>query len=112
MDLQNDFGLVASMLLSNASEEDWPDDDDVLRDIFLLVIRLIWVQAQSYLQTMEQELELLHSAPPLETEQPKARVDEDATWRLDLPRNTGGPDGRGPLLDSSGRVSYLLGCAM
>ncbi|KAF8495299.1 TAP42-like protein [Gautieria morchelliformis] len=106
-----EFGLVASMLpLPDASErgqqaDDDNDDDETLRDIYLLVIRLVWVQAQSQLESMEQELELLHSAPPLESEQPQTRAHEDETWRLDLPVNTniGGSDGKGPLMDSRGR---------
>ena len=103
----DDFGLVASMLpLPNPAEEyQHTDDDETLRDIFLLAIRLTWVLAQSHLESMEQELELLHNAPPLETEQSKTSAPEDATWKLDLPSNMGGPDGRGPLMDSSGRVS-------
>lgn len=115
IDLSDDLGLVASMLsVSNPSEEyqEVDDEDEALRDIYLLIIRLIWVQAQSHLESMEQELELLRNAPPLASEQSATRAYEDVTWRLDLPSNMGGPDGRGPLMDSSGRVSYISARAM
>jgi immunoglobulin-binding protein 1 len=115
VDLSDQLGLVASMLpLPDASEraqqaddDDDDDDDETLRDIYLLVIRLIWVQVQSQLESMDQELELLRIAPLLESEQPQAKPHEDEAWRLDLPVNTnmGGSDGKGPLMDSRGRVS-------
>jgi immunoglobulin-binding protein 1 len=104
-DVNDDLGLIASMLPPpNTSEEDQQDDDDdeTLRDIYLLVIRLIWVHAQSQLESMEQELELLQKAPPLEPEHSKTTTHEDSAWRLESPSSH---DGKGPLMDSSGRVS-------
>lgn len=102
-EVNDDFALIASTLPpSNKSEDDQQDDEDdeTLRDTYLLVIQLIWVHAQSHLESMEQELDLLQNAPPSDSEQP-SRIDEDPTWKLDVPS---GLDSNGPLLDSSGRV--------
>ncbi|KAF8590031.1 serine/threonine protein phosphatase PP2A-associated protein [Ramaria rubella] len=107
-DPTNDFGLVAAMLpvfnSSNEKQYDDDDDDDDLRHTYLAITRLMWLQAQSQLESMEQEQELLRNAPLLEPDLPRPRVDDgNATWRLDPSVPRGGPDGKGPLLDSSGR---------
>ena len=65
---------------------------------------------------LEREVEMLKMAPPSPTsgaeamsqdERLKQREEEASMWRLDAPRPTGGPDGKGPLMDSSGRVCYF-----
>ncbi|KAG7092778.1 hypothetical protein E1B28_009101 [Marasmius oreades] len=119
-DFPNDFDLIASLLPSsttNQSDQEEEEDtqtDDVLREATLLLIRLCFAQAHSQLQSMDQEIELLRTAPPRiapprpaesspEGQKDKQKESEKDMWRLDAPRASGGPDGRGPLLDSSGR---------
>lgn len=92
---------------TSEDDEEADDDDETLRDIYLTIIRLLWVQAQSRLESMEQELELLHNAPPLAAEQSNQTGVEDAAWRLDISGNMRSSDGNGPLMDSSGRVSRV-----
>src|SRR6266481_6118731 len=69
----DDLDLIAFLLpLPNTSDEgqqaDEENDDEELRNICLLAIHLIWLQGQSQLQSMDQELELLLDAPPVEPE--------------------------------------------
>jgi len=117
----NDLDLIASLLPSSAvndsssalkrdatdDDDDDDEDEDTLRATSLLLLRLISAQAFAQYESMDQELELLRSAPPpssSSTTTSDARVQsEDGTWRLDRPIPTGGPDGRGPLLDPKGR---------
>ena len=76
----------------------------------MLLFRLTYTQTQSHLESLEQELELLRSMPPpLPTiedarRRPDKETQQDELWRLDVPKPTGGPDGRGPLLDPNGKV--------
>ena len=66
---------------------------------------------------MKQELELLRNAPPspihspprdIEDPRDKQRKEDEEMWKLDIPV-PGGPDGKGPLLDPTGKVSnYIL----
>lgn len=117
-----DFDLIASLLPSGAnsqpSEDDEPDadTDELLRDATLLLLRLTFAQAYAHLESMNQELELLRSAPflppmpappPEDGQRGRAKEDEDM-WRLDRPAASGGPDGRGPLMDSGGKVRGAL----
>jgi immunoglobulin-binding protein 1 len=107
----DDLDLIASLLPPpNTPEEQQQaeDEDDELRHICLLVIRLTWAQAQSQLESLEQELELLLNAPPVEPEPRDPRDQGDISWRLDPSIPRGGPDGKGPLMDSSGRVSLPI----
>lgn len=83
--------------------EDTDDDehDDITRELTLALIQLIWTQALSQSESMNNELELLQNAP---REVTTRGLPEDLTWRLDRPQMTGGPDGKGPLLDPQGKV--------
>lgn len=87
----------------SSEEADGHPDEEGLRETYVLVIRLIWIRSQVHLEPLDNELELLRAAlsfPSSSQPQPS----EDTTWRLDPAIPTGGPDGRGPLLDSNGRV--------
>lgn len=99
------------------SDDEQDDEDeatsDAARDAILLLLRLAYTHANSQLESMDQESDLLRSAPP---EPPKQtsddprkdkRKEQDDMWRLDAPRVSGGPDGKGPLLDPSGKVRRL-----
>ncbi|KAF9819742.1 hypothetical protein IEO21_01833 [Rhodonia placenta] len=113
----SDFELIASLLPESsqksvpppADDEDDADTEEILREAILLLLRLTYGQAHAQLQSLEQELQLLRSAPPPRPSQPPAdprRAKErqvDNMWRLDAPRPQGGPDGKGPLLDPSGK---------
>ncbi|KAG8696256.1 hypothetical protein FRC08_007277 [Ceratobasidium sp. 394] len=89
----------------NTEEDDIDMDDESLRELSILLLRLLFTLANASLLQLSQELELLKNMPlppgpsarSTEETQPK-----DDTWRLDqTPR--GGPDGRGPLMDAKGR---------
>ncbi|KAK1236400.1 Type 2A phosphatase-associated protein 42 [Marasmius sp. AFHP31] len=118
----NDFDLIASLLPSTASSQtdEQEDEEDsqtesILREATLLLIRLCFAQAHSQLQSMDQELELLRTAPPRiappprpaedsqEARKDKQNANEQDMWKLDAPAVSGGPDGKGPLMDSAGR---------
>jgi len=113
----SDFGLIASLLpdpSAQSTAEDDEDDEDteeILREATLLLLRLTYAQAHAQLESLSQELQLLRSMPPRPPTEPSstddprrahARETEDM-WRLDRPAPQGGPDGKGPLLDPSGR---------
>ncbi|EMD38167.1 hypothetical protein CERSUDRAFT_113322 [Gelatoporia subvermispora B] len=115
----SDFELATSLLpdpSAHATSSDIDDDDDsdtedVLREATLLLLRLAYAQAHAQLESLCQELEILRSMPPRPPNEPsvaddprreKAR-DVDDMWRLDRPAPQGGPDGKGPLLDPSGK---------
>ncbi|TFK30209.1 serine/threonine protein phosphatase PP2A-associated protein [Coprinopsis marcescibilis] len=115
--LLSDFDLIASLLPKpkeqNEEKELDPETDEILRETTLIVLRLLYTQAQGQAEMMERELDMLKlapSSPRLEAQQMaddqriKQREDVAAMWRLDAPPVTGGPDGKGPLLDSSGKV--------
>lgn len=114
-----DFDLIASLLPNpslnsqqsptddDADEED-SETDDILRETTLLLLRLTYAQAHSHLESMDQELQLLHSmppppssrnAPPADHKRGKSRETDDM-WKLDAPTTKKG----GPLLDSDGKV--------
>ncbi|KIO19913.1 hypothetical protein M407DRAFT_30437, partial [Tulasnella calospora MUT 4182] len=113
-DFPNDFDLIASLLPKPAhsagpSDDDDDADDEVVRELTLLLLRLIWTQAVSNLAVMDQELEMLQHAarnppPPRPSERSGKAAADSASWRLDrLPGVEAGPDGKGPLLDAQGR---------
>jgi immunoglobulin-binding protein 1 len=114
--MTNEIGMIQSLLPPERagrgdSNLDNDDDDDFLRELILLVLRLTWAQAMTQLEIMNQELDILRSAPRMDEwggGDPDDRSKEaDLSWRLDnVPR--GGPDGRGPLLDSKGKVSNVV----
>lgn len=110
--------LIASVLPdpsqkpSDAAAEHDADTEDVLREALILLLRFIYAEARSQLESTNQELELLRNAPP--TPSQRAPSDDprmaqkranDDMWKLDAPVNRGGPDGKGPLLDPQGKVS-------
>jgi immunoglobulin-binding protein 1 len=87
--------------------------DEILRETILLLLRLLYAQSSTQLQSMKQELELLRNAPPspihsptgdIEDPRDKQKQQEKEIWKLDIPV-PGGPDGQGPLLDPTGKVS-------
>ncbi|THU99050.1 hypothetical protein K435DRAFT_964626 [Dendrothele bispora CBS 962.96] len=125
-DSGSDFDLIASLLPSTSSttsdaldEEDDSETDEILRSTVLLLLRLCFVQANSQLQMMDQELELLKNAPPPIAYSPRpeaarAREQEDSRrrqkeseendmWKLDAPATGPGTASQGPLLDQSGK---------
>lgn len=117
-DPSSDFELIASLLPDPSAkpiedDEEDTDAEDVLREATLLLLRLTYGQAQAQLQSLEQEIQILRSAPPRPSEAPEdprhAREREaNDVWRLDAPMPQGGPDGKGPLLDSSGKVRLAM----
>ncbi|KAI0929224.1 hypothetical protein AcW1_006220 [Taiwanofungus camphoratus] len=115
-ELTSEFDLIASLLpdptrkstTASADEEEDSDTDDILRETTLLILRLLYAQAHSQLQSLSQELQLLRSGPPPMQLPPEdlrraQNSRNDDTWRLDAPVPLGGPDGKGPLLDGSGK---------
>ncbi|KAF8201491.1 TAP42-like protein [Pholiota molesta] len=112
-DTPTDYELISSLLPSStkAKEDEELDSetDEVLRETTLLLLRLLYVHASTQLQSSEIELELLRNAPPsptivpvIEDERDKKKKAEDDAWKLDIPI-AGGPDGKGPLMDPSGK---------
>ncbi|KAJ3555851.1 hypothetical protein NM688_g2349 [Phlebia brevispora] len=107
----SDLELIASLLPSQMSagtaDEEDSDTEDILRETALLLLNLTYGQAQGQLESAEQELELLHNIPPSPSPQEDIRTgkvkEEDDMWKLDHPAPSGGPDNKGPLLDSSGK---------
>lgn len=110
--------LIASILpdpsqkAADSGEDPDADTEEVLRDAVILLLRLIYAEAQTQLERTNEELELLRNAPPLPPQRlpvDDARLgkkpETDDMWRLDGPLNKGGPDGKGPLLDQQGKVS-------
>ncbi|KAJ3879286.1 serine/threonine protein phosphatase PP2A-associated protein [Lentinula edodes] len=113
-DSATDFDLLSSLLPSamDEEEEDSSSTDDVLRETTLLLIRLFFSQAQTQLQNMSQELELLRTAPPsastamsrLEDDDDrrgKHKESEENMWKIDAPTPKVGAGG--PLLDEAGK---------
>ncbi|KAI0070690.1 hypothetical protein K474DRAFT_1669813 [Panus rudis PR-1116 ss-1] len=110
----SDYDLIASLLPSQSEEnastqEDDSETEEITREIILVVLRLLYGQTHGEIDSLQQELELLKNAPP-EPPQPPAndpriaeKKEQDEMWRLDKPLPSGGPDGKGPLLDPQGR---------
>ncbi|KAG6889835.1 hypothetical protein C0995_014313 [Termitomyces sp. Mi166 len=117
-DAATDFDLIASLLPSKSQAGDEEDDfdsetEDILREATLLLLRLKHAQTQTQLGNLEQELDLLSKAPPSSPRPPrqeaddrrsKTRESDDDMWKLDAPRPSLEADGKGSLLDSSGKV--------
>lgn len=102
-----DIDLISSLLPDTTEEEDEDDSetDQVLRETTLLLLRLFFTQTHSQLESMEQELALLRTAPrPMahslrpDDARTKQREAEKDMWKLDVPTA-----GTGPLLDSDGK---------
>lgn len=99
---------------SDDDEEPDPETDDAVREATLLLLRIMYAQAQNRMENMEQERELLKNAPPPPPPGISPEVDvrrtqrggaEEYLWRLDTPSLVDrGPDGKGPLLDTGGKV--------
>ena len=120
-DTATDFDLISSLLPSpsstkNEGEELDSEVDQILRETILLLLRLLYAQSNAQLQSMKQELELLRNAPPspihsptreIEDPRDKQKQEDKEMWKLDIPF-PGGPDGKGPLLDSTGKVSSYI----
>jgi len=119
-DASTDYDLIASLLppaspKALSEDEDLESDtDEILRETTLILLRLLYAHASAQLQSMEQELELLRNAPPTPLfgpsegdERDKKRNAEVDEWKLDIPV-PGGPDGKGPLLDPTGKVKYFF----
>ena len=60
------------------------------------------------MRSMIEELELLSQFDPEAGKLADGRREEDTTWRLDMLSPGYRADGKGPLLDSSGKVVYSL----
>lgn len=112
---QTDFDIIRSLLPSAQADDEDEDDsetDEILRETVLLLLRLNYAQAHSQLESMDQELELLRSAPlppgpgpPLDDRRNKPN-DQDDMWKLDTISRV---SESGPLVDSSGKVpQYCL----
>ncbi|QRW14272.1 Type 2A phosphatase-associated protein 42 [Ceratobasidium sp. AG-Ba] len=88
----------------NAEDEDADIDDEILRELSILLVRLLFTQANASLLQISQELEILRTMPstPASVQIPEQTQCNDDTWRLDQ-LSRGGPDGRGPLMDTKGR---------
>lgn len=116
-----EFDLISSLLPSPSSTKNEEEDldsevDQILRETILLLLRLLYAHSNAQLQSMMQELELLRNAPPspihspprdIEDPRDKERKEDEEMWKLDIPV-PGGPDGKGPLLDPTGKVSNYI----
>jgi len=87
-----------------AKSDDSLDEEDLMRETTLLVMRLLWVEGFSKLSNIDEELTLLRSVP-LEPPQAssQSRDHPDESWKLDLPQSSHGSAGFGPMLNSSGK---------
>ncbi|KAG9126061.1 hypothetical protein FRC07_005062 [Ceratobasidium sp. 392] len=88
----------------NTEDDDIDIDDETLRELSILYLRLLFTQANASLLQLSQELQLLRNIPPPppSTQSAETSRPQDDTWRLDQTAR-GGPDGRGPLMDAKGR---------
>ena len=87
-------------------EDDESEWDEYVRELSIHLLRLFWIQAWSQLDSLDQEIELLHNAPPSPENRPHAVTERDTdAWRLDAPPPRNMVDDRGPLLDQSGKVA-------
>ena len=120
--ISTDFDLLSSFLPSPSStkneggEELDSELDEIFRETILLLLRLLYIQSNTQLQSMKQELELLRNAPrspihsppkDIEDQRDKQRQEDEGMWKLDIPF-PGGPDGKGPLLDPTGKVRNYM----
>lgn len=108
-----EFDLIASLLPSpsaSATDDDEdPETEDILRNSSLLLLRLIYGQAQSQLDSISQELDILRNAPPSppqKQQDQKPNSENDVDWKLDRPvGGLGRADG--PILDPQGKVGSV-----
>ncbi|KAL1732426.1 serine/threonine protein phosphatase PP2A-associated protein [Schizophyllum commune] len=110
-DSPNDFDLIGSLLPAATTTSDQEEDaetDEILRETTLILLRLCYAKAQAELGSINQELDLLKSAPPEPSRTPadasdpraRQRQEQDAMWRIDTPQ---GSDVNVPLLDPDGK---------
>lgn len=105
--MSNSYDLVRSFLPSTSSDEDGDEEDeDVIRDSVIVLLRLQWAETSNHLNSIVQELELLN-APSQDAMKGERRSGDD-TWRLDAPLPNTFASAQGPLLDVSGRVSGVI----
>lgn len=116
----DDFSLIKSLLPPPPSSSSSPDEADdsppapeSLRSYILALLALCYAQALNQIESIGQERSLLESVPDdyeerraddrRERERKEEGGGEDGTWKLDRV-NRGGPDGKGPLMDPTGKV--------
>jgi len=112
-DIPNDVELILSLIPSptrpSVSEEDDADTDEIVREATVLLLRLTYAKANSQLESIDQELQLLRSMPsppsPPAQKSPgdRGRDDPEDIWKLDAP----GRDNGQPLMDANGKVEQF-----
>ncbi|PFH54178.1 hypothetical protein AMATHDRAFT_52988 [Amanita thiersii Skay4041] len=110
-DEPNNFDLISMLLPSAGTRQSAKDDEidsdteDALREVTLLLLRLMYAQSQVQMESMDQEREILKHTPPppikSENQREQHQTAEESMWKLDAPQVP--KDGKGPLLDSSGK---------
>lgn len=118
----DDFALIHALLPAAPIGSAADDGDDAapapesLRSYILALMAVLYAQALSQVESISQERSLLESVPDdlddRRADDRRARErdeveDVDRSWKLDRV-NRGGPDGKGPLMDPSGKVRSLL----
>ncbi|KAG8708727.1 hypothetical protein FRC09_001073 [Ceratobasidium sp. 395] len=108
----NNYEALRALLTSSSNShagsvntgEDDDMDDETLRELSILLLRLLFTQANASLLQLSQELQLLQNMPLAlpPTQNAESSQPKDDTWRLD-PTPRGGPNGKGPLMDAKGR---------
>ncbi len=108
--------LLPSGAGSRPSEDEEELDfevEDALREAILVLLRLLYTQAQTRMDNVEQEFDLLRNAPatdrtPVEdVPREQRRTADDNMWKVEpLQPIDHGVDGKGPLIDSSGKVRF------
>ncbi|KAH0830692.1 TAP42-like family-domain-containing protein [Lanmaoa asiatica] len=103
----SDFDLIASLLLPSEDDTEDLETENILREATLLLLRLFYAQACAQLESVNQEFQLLCSAPPSPPlPQPSAderrnkTKDQEDMWKIDA---TPELPNRKPLLDPHGK---------
>ncbi len=109
VDINNNYDLVASLIPTSASDDEDSDMETASRQTIVHLLRLQWAHCTGHLNSIDQELELLRTAPPPEDnlEGPSKSQQSDNTWRVDRP-NQSLLGRQGPLLDKGGKVSFVF----
>jgi len=101
-----DFDHIVPLLprTGTGDEDEGSELDEHIRELSIHLLRFFWIQTWGQLESLEQEVELLRNAPPSPKSRPPATTGQDAdAWRLDTPPPPSMFDGRGPLVDQSGK---------